>query len=655
MTEPETFLFAAAQRRHTANDRTGALVLLDELLRVQPDHAPALLLLAELQLATNPVAAANAAHRVVQSNQGDQQAMELLARALSAMGRNDEALHAFRDIAAAKPANALVRANLAVSLVRAGDPRAAVAAAEQAIELDPAAPEAYAALGHAHNVLRQPDQAIAAFHKALSLRLQFPDALQGVARAYRDQGRPSTAISALLRATELAPYWTSPWLDLATLFREFGQPGEAMEALRKAIALAPDLPHFFSNLLLDMQYDPAIDEAQAAAEAQQWGVRQVAAVRPVALAADRSRDPARPLRIGYVSADFYRHPVGWLGSAPIVAHDRSAVTVFVYANQTAHDQLTESLKQSVDAWVPIMGLDDDTVAARVAADQIDILVDLAGHTAGNRLAVFARRPAPIQVTWLGYSATTGLPTMDYILLDQWHLGPETEQHMLERMVRLPQARFCYSPPDYAPEVAEPPSTSGKPVTFASFNNTAKLNDSVIALWSRVLLTVPDSRLLLKWRSLADPVLRARISRDFGRHGVDAGRIQFDGATQHADMLRQYSDVDVALDPFPFCGGLTSCEALWMGVPIVTLVGPQPFSRQTHAILHAIGRPEWSAGNADEYVETAARLAGDPVALDQLRRDLRRQIVGSGFCDGSRFARGLERIYRDMWSGYLAGR
>ena len=655
MTEQDGFLFAAAQRRHAANDSTGALVLLDEVLRVRPDHAPALLLLAELQLATSPVAAANAAHRVIQSNPRDQQAMELLARALSAMGRNDEALHAFRDIAAAKPANALARANLAVSLLRAGDPRAAITAAEHAVELDPSAPEAHAALGHAHNLLHQHEQAIAAFHKALSLRLQFPDALQGVARAYRDAGRTSTAIAALLRATELAPYWTSPWLDLATLFREFGQPDEAAEALRKAIALAPNLPHFYSNLLLDMQYDPEIGEAQAATEARQWGMRQIAAVRPVALASDRSREPNRPLRIGYVSADFYRHPVGWLGGAPIMAHDRSAVTVFLYANQTAYDPLTESLTRSVDAWVPIMGLDDDTVATRIAADQIDILVDLAGHTAGNRLAVFARRPAPIQITWLGYSATTGLPTMDYIMLDQWHLGPETEQHMLERVVRLPQVRFCYSPPDYAPDVADPPSAGGKPASFASFNNTAKLNDAVIALWSRVLLAVPDSRLLLKWRSLADPVLRARIRRRFARYGVAAERIQFDGATQHADMLRQYSEVDIALDPFPFCGGLTSCEALWMGVPIVTLVGAQPFSRQTHAILHAIGRPEWSAGSADEYVAIAAGLAGDQVALAEMRRELRRQIVASGFCDGVRFARGLERVYRDMWCGYLAGR
>jgi protein O-GlcNAc transferase len=655
MTAPDAFLFAAAQRRAAANDRAGALVLLDELLRHQPDHVPALRMVAELQLVASPVASANAAHRIVQSNPDDAEAMEQLGRALSAMGRHDESSRAFQNVAAARPANALAQTNLSVSLLRAGDPHAAIAAAQRAIALDAAVAEAHAALGHAYNLLHQPEPAIAAFCRSLSLRPQFADALQGAARAHRDLGQTSTAIAALLRAAELAPHLTSPQVDLATLFREFGDADAAKEALRKAIALSPNLPHFYSNLLLDMQYDPDIDEAQVAAEARQWGLRQTAAVRAVALAPDRDRSPDRPLRIGYVSPDFYYHPVGWLGSAPIIAHDRSAVSIYAYANQTSYDQLTGVLQRAVDCWVPIMGLDDDTVAARIAADRIDILVDLSGHTAGNRLAVFARRPAPIQVTWLGYGATTGLPAMDYMLLDEHHMSYGTESFMLERVICLPHARFCYAPPEYAGDVAEPPSMAGRPVTFASFNNTAKLNDAVIALWARVLAAIPNSRLLLKWRSLADAVLQARILRNFARQGIDGERIQFDGASRHVDMLHQYGSVDIALDPFPFCGGLTSCEALWMGVPIITLAGSRPFSRQTHAILHAIGRPEWSTGSVDEYVEVAVRLAGDSKELGRVRHGLRRQIVASGFCDGPRFARSLERIYRTLWIDYLAGR
>ena len=654
MTASADFLLTSAQRRLANNDRAGALILLDELLHHQPDHTASLRMLAELQLDASPVMAANAAHRLVQSDPADLHAMELLARALSAMGRHDEALRAFHIIAVAKPANALAQTNLAVSLLRAGDPHASIAVAQRAIALDQAAPEPHATLGHAHNQLHRSQQALYAFLNALRLRPSYPDALVGAARAYSELGRPSTAIAALLRAAEMAPNSTGPLVELATLFRETGDAGAAEQALRKAIALAPNQPYFFSNLLLGLQYDPGIDAAQAAAEACHWGLRQTTTVRAVVLAPDRDRTPERPLRVGYVSADFYRHPVGWLGSAPIIAHDRAAVTVLLYANQTHYDPLTEALQKSADSWVPIMGLDDDSVAARIVADRIDILVDLSGHTAGNRLAVFARRPAPIQVTWLGYSATTGLPSMDYMLLDDLHLCDGAESFILERVVRLPRLRFCYSPPDYACDVADLPSEATRLTTFGSFNNSAKLNASVIALWGRVLAAVPNSRLLLKWRSLADPTLQARIRRQFTGYGIDGGRIQLEGRSEHADLLRRYGSVDIALDPFPFCGGLTSCEALSMGVPVVTLAGSQPFSRQTHAVLHTIGRPEWSAGSADEYVEIAVRLAGDPIELGRIRSSLRREMLASALCDGSGLARCLERTYRELWIAYLAG-
>jgi protein O-GlcNAc transferase len=654
MNDPADFLFASAQRRLANSDRQGALVLLDELLHHQPDHAASLRMLAELQIDGNPVTAANAAHRLVRSNPDDLHAMELLGRALSTMGRHDESSRAFHMIAVAKPANAFAQNNLAVSLLRAGDPHGSIAVAQRAIALDPTVPDPYATLGHAHNLLRRSPQALEAFLHALRLRPSYPDALIGAARAYSDLGRPSTAISALFRATEMAPTSAGPLVELATLLREIGEPQAAEQSLRKAIALAPTPPHFFSNLLLGMQYDPDIDAAQAAAEARRWGLDQTKAVRAVALPRDRDETPDRPLRVGYISADFYRHPVGWLGSASIMAHDRAAFTVFLYANQTHYDPLTEALQRSVDSWTPIMGLDDDTVAEKIVADRIDILVDLSGHTAGNRLAVFARRPAPIQVTWLGYSATTGLPSMDYMLLDDLHLRDGAESFIIERVVRLPRVRFCYSPPDYACDVATPPSESGSSTTFASFNNSAKLNASVIELWSRVLTAVPDSRLLLKWRSLADPILQARIRRHFAGHGIDGVRIELEGASEHAEMLRRYRSVDIGLDPFPFCGGLTSCEALWMGVPVVTLAGSRPFSLQTHAVLHTIGRPGWSACSADDYVKIAARLAGDPVELGRIRRSLRKQMLASPLCDGSGLARSLERVYRDLWITFLAG-
>jgi protein O-GlcNAc transferase len=646
----DEFLLDAAQRRSAANDRAGAIVMLEELLRRKPDHMSALRMLARLQLAANPVVAANAVHRVVTADPNDAEAMRLLGLALSAMGRADEAVRAFQAVTALTPDDGTIHSDLAVSLLRAGDPHAAIAAARRGVALAPTAPEPHVNLGHAHNFLHQSDEAVAAFRQALVLRPDFPDALLGIARAHRDLGRPSTALAALLRAAELAPDQINVHVELATTYHEIGEWELAKETNLKALSLSPGVPYFYSNLLFEMQYDP--NGNGAVTETREAGARQVAAVRPVTRPLNEDRDPDRPLRIGYVSADFYRHPIGWLGSGPIIAHDRRAVTVFVYANQTATDPLTEQIKRSVDPWVPILGLDDDSVAARIVADRVDILVDLSGHTAGNRLGVFARRAAPIQLSWLGYPASTGLATIDYVLLDSHHMIEGADQQFLERVIRLPNIRFCYAPPEYACDVAPPPSAVCGLVTFASFNNAAKINDAVIALWARVLDAVPSSTLLLKWRSFADSFLQGRVRAEFATHGIGGQRIRFDGATPHPEMLRQYGEVDIALDPFPFSGGLTTCEALWMGVPVVTLPGARPLSRQTHAVLHAIGRSEWSASSGDDFVAIAARLASDPTELSRIRRGLREQLRTSSLCDAPRFARDLEATYRRLWCAYL---
>jgi len=644
--ETAALLLSAGRRRAAGGDAAGAIVLLDELIGARPRHRDALLLVGRLHLPGDPAAAAGAMRVLIGADPRDKDALVLLGQALSAAGRHNEALLVFRDVAALWPLDSSAHANLALALVRAGDPHAAIASAEQAVALEPGRAEAHANRGHGLNVLRRSDEALAAFAEALRLRPDFTDALVGLARAQRDLGQLSLAATALRRAVRSDPGAVGPSAELATLLHDLGDLEGARQAHRRALAKAPALAHFQSNVLLHMQYDPDVDETAAARAACDWGVRQVAAVRPTAIAVSPG-DPDRTLRIGYVSADFYRHPVGWLGAAPIIAHDRSAVHVTLYANQTATDDVTERFRAAADAWVPVLGLDDESLAARIAADRIDILVDLAGHTAGNRLAVFARRPAPIQVAWLGYFATTGLPTMDAVLLDGDHLAPGAEALFLERVIRLPRVRFCYSPPPDAPAPDQTPPRE-RTVTFGSFNNAAKLNDAVIALWSRILLGAPSSSLLLKWRSLVDPGLQVRLRDRFARHRVDPARIRFDGATPHGEMLRQYGDIDVALDPFPFCGGLTTCEALFMGVPVVTLPGRRPVSRQSHAILRAVGRPEWSARDEDHYVEIALTLAHDPALRRALRQSLRGELGASPLCDGAGFARDLEHVYRDLW-------
>lgn len=641
-------LCSAADARAAAGDTAGALAMLDAALRQWPDDRRAILTRTRLLLAINPIAGADTVHRITRTNPDDAEAWSVMGQALSAAGRASEAVVAFRRAAQAAPASPRPLVNLAIALVRTGDPGAALAEARKALAMDPALVEAHAAAGHAQIALKQPDLAIAAFQQALAAVPRSEDALAGIARAYRDLGRPSTAILALQRAAHVAPRSPGPLIDLASLYREIGDLDLASEAGRRALALSPAMAPFSSNLLLDRLYDPDADDAAGVDAALEWGIRQVQAVPAVPLTAVRDGDASRRLRIGYVAADLYRHPVGWLGGAVIAAHDRTAVHVSVYASQWTRDDITERVRGAVDAWVDVAGLEDASIAQRIAEDRIDILVDMSGHTGGNRLGVFARRPAPVQVTWLGYPGTTGLPTMDYVVMDEDHLPTGAQSLFTERLIRLPRIRFGYAPPDYAPAVAEPPCLRNGFTTFASFNNVSKLNAGVIALWSRVLEAVPLSRLLLKWRHLADPYMHARLRERFARHGIAGERIVFDGASAHDAMLAQYGEVDVALDPFPFCGGLTSCEALWMGVPVVTLPGSRVVSRQTAAMLRAIGRGAWSAASPDEYVAIAGGLARDTGALREARHALRASLLASPLGQPAALARSLEAAYRAIW-------
>ncbi|MDP2326160.1 MAG: methyltransferase type 11, partial [Gammaproteobacteria bacterium] len=295
-------------------------------------------------------------------------------------------------------------------------------------------------------------------------------------------------------------------------------------------------------------------------------------------------------------------------------------------------------------------LDDPALADLIREDRIDLLVDLSGHTAGSRLTVFAHRPAPVMVSWLGYFATTGLAYLDAVLLDKWHSPLGSAAQFVEPIIRLPQ-RLCYTPVPFAPAVSPAPTFTKGHITFGSFNNTAKYNPQVFDLWARILQSVPNSRLILKWRTFNDEEYRKKVSDDFAARGVSAERIELRGPSFHADLLKEYGDLDIALDPFPFTGGLTSCEALWMGVPVITWPQSRVVSRQTYAFLGAIGLPELAAKDADDYVRIAVELAQDTQRLMSLRQTLRQRMQASPLCDVAGFTRNLEEtliaLYRKI--------
>jgi protein O-GlcNAc transferase len=460
-------------------------------------------------------------------------------------------------------------------------------------------------------------------------------------------GYLSRARSCFARARALAPNDLRPLVNLANLARDAGDHAQARQLYGALQTALPNHPVIRRNALVSQEYDPAVPDAERLQQARDWGewaVAQAGGWRPrPALASP----VGRPLRLGYVSADLCQHTVGLLVKDVLKAHDGARVTVVAYSAGAVNDWVTQAIGAACTLR-DVSTLNDEALAALIREDQIDVLVDLSGHTAGSRLRVFAHRPAPVQVSWLGYFATTGLACMDAVLLDEDHAPAGTEALFVEPLVRLPGGRLCYQPVPWAPlDVAALPSRQTGRITFGCFNNTGKLNEGVFEVWARVLAAVPASRLVLKWRTLADAPLCEALQAAFASHGIEPHRIELRPASFHADVLKEYADIDIALDPFPFTGGLTSFEALWMGVPVVTWPQSRVVSRQTFAFLSAMGLPELAAIDADDYVRIAVALAKDRARLTQLRHTLRQKMRTSPLMDVTGFTRQLEDTLIDL--------
>lgn len=448
------------------------------------------------------------------------------------------------------------------------------------------------------------------------------------------------------RVRELEPDDLRPVVNLANLARDAGHHAESRRLYAALLERLPDHPVIRRNALVSLEYDPEVSDAARLEQAKAWGawaMKRAGGMRPRAAISPPSD---RPLRVGYVSSDFCQHTVGLFVKDVLAAHDRERFEVFAYSAGQVQDRVTASIRQSC-RFRDVSALDDAALAAQIRHDAIDVLVDLSGHTAGSRLTVFAHRPAPVQASWLGYFATTGLPVMAAVLLDDWHAPAGMEAQFTEKIVRLPGGRFCYTPVPFALEVAPLPGVARGYVTFGCFNNTAKLNPAVFELWARLLQAVPNTRLVLKWRTFHDAGFCQSVREAFVRLGIAPERVELRGASFHADLLAQYADIDIALDPFPFTGGLTSCEALWMGVPVVTWPQSRVVSRQTFALLSAIGLPELAATDAEDYVRIAVELAGDAERLKEMRVGLRARMRDSVLCDVAGATRHLEHTLFDL--------
>ncbi len=593
--------------------------------------------------------------RACQLQSGFFESLYTLGAALAHLGRFEEARPCFEEALRLNPANALAQAGLGSCLLRLGRYPDAIAVLRRALELDPGAWHARFSLGEAYYAMRQFPDAIAAYEEVVRLKPDYAEAHNNLGLACLKTNAVGRALGCYRHAAELNGNFAEARHNVANVLSFAAQHDEALAYFREALAIRPDFAHAHSNMLLMLNY--FIDDPQRLYQEHiGWAERHTANTsRRKLLVADRN--PERVLRVGYVSSDFYTHPVSSFFEPLLAAHDRAAVEAVCYSDVAWPDETTQRLRLLAHRWHDIGAMDDDAVADLVEADRIDILVDLAGHTGGKRLLLFARKPAPIQISYLGYPNTTGLKEMDYRFTDEWADQPGDPDHFhTEKLWRLRDGFLCYAPPQAAPAFAAvPPSVANGFVTFGSFNHPSKTSAEVVATWSRLLHAVPRSHLLLKGKFLHDPYMVQRIHNLFRAHGVDSDRliIRSTRSVTAAAHFAMYGEVDVALDTFPYNGTTTTCEALWMGVPVVTLAGKAHAGRVGTSLLHVIGMEQWIAHSTEEYIKLAARLAVDIDRRTEWRASLRSIMAASALCNRERLASEIESAYRRMWRVVLA--
>ncbi len=589
------------------------------------------------------------------------------------LGRLDEAVQNLRYAAEAAPDLGIVWNEYGVALARAGASQDAERALRRALSLSPEIPQIHNNYG---NMLRERGDyahAIASYRAALERKPDYLEARGNLGVALQEAGDVAAAVACFETVLEANADDGAAWTHLGAAFAAQGRLVEAEEAHRKAIVLRPDSPDGYnnlgivlkdqgrldaardayqaaldrdpedagvhSNLLMCLCYDSSVDASETITMHRAWAARH---------APERTTEPfdleeEGTLRVGYLSPDFRDHSVAFFVDSLFANHTADRISLHCYSDVAEPDATTARLRNHVPCWHDVYQDDGETLYRRIRDDGIQVLVDLAGHTANNRLPVFARCAAPVQVTWLGYGMTTGMPQMDYLLSDGW-VDPEgpADDWCTEELYRLPSGFMCYTPPEDCPL---PERETGRSVTFGSFNNLSKMNGDVIELWAQVLNAVPTSRLLLKSRQLADPQIGGRLRDAFEGLGIDGSRLDFAGRTatreEHFDL---YGGVDVALDTFPYNGATTTCEALWMGTPVVSLASDRHVGRFGVTFLSRAGYPQWVAPSLDAYVSIAAQLAQERPEPEAIRA----QVAKSVLTDGALAARDLEDALHEMW-------
>ena len=535
-----------------------------------------------------------------------------------------------------------------------GDCNAAIALFDRAIAADPREMAFLNSRGEALRLQGRFEESIQALEHAREQGPEIPEIHNNLGVAVMATGWSERAVNHFQAAIELRPEFAKAWCNLGIARHAQGRHREAIRFLRQALEHDPDSESIHSNLIMAMDHSPDFDLETQHAERRRWWKRFGMPVARSARSFTNDPDPDRRLRIGYVSADYRHHSAACVIVPIVIGHDYRHFEVYCYSGTISVDATTEVFRRAADVWVTTSGLPDDALADRIRADRINILVDLSGHSPGNRLLVFARKPAPVQVTGWGYATGTGLPVTDYFISDAT-IVPAADAHLFAEEVVHLTSHFTFLAPDPSPSLTPLPRLSRGFITFGSLNRPAKLSSLTYPLWARVLEAVPDARLILKSKEFNDSAFREEVAARLAGLGVDRARVQLRGQTTRYLHIGTFREVDIALDPVPHCGGVTALEGLWTGVPVVTLEGVTPSARLGASMMRLLGLPEFVAQTDDQYVEIAVRASRRVGELVDIRNTLRDRMLGTPIGDGERYVREVERFYRKAWSRWCVGR
>jgi predicted O-linked N-acetylglucosamine transferase (SPINDLY family) len=635
-------------------DPGNALLSYQRALQIKPDLADAHCNLGNALHDLGQLHESMASYRrALQINPDFAEACANLGNALRELGQFDEAVAYCQRALEIKPNFGPGHIHLGNALLKLGQPDKALASYRKALAINPDSAEAFCNLGNALQGLGQLTDAVESYRSALRLKPGLAEAHSNIGNTLLKLGQLDQAVSSCRRALEIKPDFAEAHCYLGTALQGLGQLDNAIISCRKALEIKPDSAEAHSNLLFCLSHSETINTQVLFAEHRRFAEQFEALLRNNWPQHKNSRDPQRCLQIGFVSGDFYNHAVAFF-IEPVLAQlaNYPQLSLHAYYNHSVEDDVTQRLRGSLAHWHSIVGLSDTALTQKIQDDEIDILVDLSGHTSRNRLLCFASKPAPIQITWIGYPNTTGLQAMDYVLCDRFNAPHGLYEHLyIEKFARLPSSG-TFAPEPGAPEVNTLPALTKGYITFASFNRTSKLGDQVIAAWSSILRALPESRLLLG--NVSSTELEQILNERFGKHGIASERITFHPKIPLHDYLALHHEVDVILDTWPYTGGTTTNHALWMGVPVVTLLGPTRAHCQSAAVLGRLGLEDWVARDVEGFVKIATHWANSPQALASLRSELRHRWQAAPLRQPATVARGLEKAIRLMWQRWCVG-